>query len=576
MRSCQILPLALAATAATAFVIPDPVVAEQLRVPSAPKTQLERLVSKAEAVWSDTFDQVTDSLSKACSRANELVFPAYNDDEDDVLFTHSHPHHGHGHHHHHKPNLTVYQLIHESKYTTKLAELIDEDDDLIRFLNGTDADKFTIFTPTDRAFEKLPDDEDDKPSKELIKKTLLYHVSPDFYPAKRVLLSNTIPTLHKEKHLGDFPQRLRIGLGLRGLTLNTRARVVAINIFGTNGVIHAVDEVIMLPKNVLDTLALYPSTFSTLQLALIKTGLFNGTAVSGQTGFAPSNYAWGKLGRHINAFLFSERGTKYLKALLLYHDVLNATLYSDAFYDARDDSDSTTGGHHGKFPKGYFHVELPTLLEGHSLSIDVARYGGFISIRINGFTTVSFQNGIAKDGVIHVLSDVLIPPKHLAAEDVDDEVRIQPEMPLTVEELVARLQPYVEVEVESGKGEVEAEAEDEATPLLERLHLKQRLDSFLHPSRLAFEGHGQLQVLAQNQLGLFEPAGYVSWEGTWVDGSTPAEIGAFDSRRIGGGAGGGKSVALLQTTRHQPCSVGGYPTPPVLDCSQTMVPSLNP
>ena len=57
-------------------------------------------------------------------------------------------HGGHGHHgHHHKPNETVYELISKSKYTTKLAALINEYEDVVELLNGTSAN-FTVFAPT--------------------------------------------------------------------------------------------------------------------------------------------------------------------------------------------------------------------------------------------------------------------------------------------------------------------------------------------------------------------------------------------------------------------------------------------
>lgn len=56
-------------------------------------------------------------------------------------------------------------------------------------------------------------------------------------------------------------------------------------------------------------------------------------------------------------------------------------------------------------------VDLLTLLEDKSLSVDVARYGRIISIKINAFSTVTIEDGIASDGVIHVVSNVLIPPK---------------------------------------------------------------------------------------------------------------------------------------------------------------------
>lgn len=135
---------------------------------------------------------------------------------------HKKPHHGHG-----KPNLTVYELIAKSKYTTKLAKLINEYPDLVETLNGTAAN-YTVFAPTDKAFEKIP--EGHKPSKEVIKKILGYHISPDFYPAGRVLVTHTIPTTLGEDTLGGEPQRLRLGLGLKGLAVNFYSRIIAINI----------------------------------------------------------------------------------------------------------------------------------------------------------------------------------------------------------------------------------------------------------------------------------------------------------------------------------------------------------
>lgn len=87
-------------------------------------------------------------------------------------------------------------------------------------------------------------------------------------------------------------------------------------------------------------------------------------------------------------------------------------------------------------PKGHFHVDLPTLLGDKSLSIDVARYGGLISIKINGFSKVSVQDGLAKDGVIHVVSSVLIPPKTPGGAVWAGEE-------ISVEEFKERLDTYV-------------------------------------------------------------------------------------------------------------------------------------
>ena len=88
-------------------------------------------------------------------------------------------------------------------------------------------------------------------------------------------------------------------------------------------------------------------------------------------------------------------------------------------------------------PKGRFHVDLPTLLDDKSLSIDIARWGGFISMKINGFSSVAVQDGIAKDGVIHVLSSILIPPKTPKGAQYTGEE-------MDVEEFKERLLPFVE------------------------------------------------------------------------------------------------------------------------------------
>ena len=122
--------------------------------------------------------------------------------------------------------------------------------------------------------------------------------------------------------------------------------------------IHAVDSIIIPPPKAAKIIEFLPSEFSTLELGLVKTGLFealNDTSNHlGGTLFAPSNFAFKKLGYKINAFLFSKYGEKYLKALLEYHVVANQTLYSDAFYKATNEDADTS------IPKGVYHVSSPT------------------------------------------------------------------------------------------------------------------------------------------------------------------------------------------------------------------------
>lgn len=199
---------------------------------------------------------------------------------------------------------------------------------------------------------------------------------------------------------------------------------------------------ILPPPNAIKIVDLFPTEFSTLELGLGKTGLLetlNTTDHNGGTLFAPSNFAFQKLGPKINAFLFSQYGLKYLKALLEYHVVHGNTLYSDAYYKS-ESSEEAQGGP----SKGLFHVDLPTLLKDRSLSVDIARYGRFISMRINAFSRVTVQDGIAEDGVIHVVSDVIVPPKNVGGPGADEtELEYWTGEELTVEELKERLAPFM-------------------------------------------------------------------------------------------------------------------------------------
>ncbi|ETI23793.1 hypothetical protein G647_05599 [Cladophialophora carrionii CBS 160.54] len=481
----RVLSVLSAAAVATAWVIPDQATFESLAVQDRETEQPAEhpfwdKVHKAETFWEDLEEEFTKAADCAKHRFAEVADSVHDSavgygedfkdafagedwldtaDYDTDLFEEP-PHHGpphrgpphrgpphhgppgkgphHPHDPHHSPNQTIWELISKSEYTTKLAAAIADFPDLVKTLNGTKAN-YTLFAPTDRAFEKIPKHAP-KPPKEFLEKILSYHVSPEFYPARRVLLSRTIPTALEAKFIGKVPQRLSTQVGLRGLTVNFYSRIVAINIFATNGVIHGIDSILLPPPKVVDILSALPGEFSTLDLALEKTGLypaFNDTSShSGGTLFAPSNFAFKRLGPRVNAFLFSRFGLKYLKALILYHAGDNITLYSDAIYKA--DSDADAGSPH-KVPKGLIHVDLPTGLEGKSLSIDIARYGRLVTIKINGFTRVAVTDGIAADGVLHVVPNVLIPPKTpgglgVAEDDMD------------LEEFKARLAPFVDTE----------------------------------------------------------------------------------------------------------------------------------
>lgn len=111
--------------------------------------------------------------------------------------------------------------------------------DLVGTLKGKGP--YTVFAPTDAAFAKLPKAEIDSmlKDKEKLKGILLFHVLPGNYPASDV----------QKMHDGDRVKTVNgkeftLGLKNNVVTVNG-ANVSKTDIQASNGVIHAIDTVIM-------------------------------------------------------------------------------------------------------------------------------------------------------------------------------------------------------------------------------------------------------------------------------------------------------------------------------------------
>lgn len=353
---------------------------------------------------------------------------------------------GHGHDDEDYGSRTIYDIINDNEHTKHFAKLINDRPHLVELLNSTKTNS-TLFVPIDEAFEHIPDDDKHKPSKEFIDDLVLYHIGLGNFPVHHVLDTHTFPTHLNEKFLGNEPQRLRIRVGFTGVRVNFYSKVVKA-VEAKNGIIAAVRNILVPPPFAGKEISLFPDRFSTLLLAWDKTkfGEFvHKVHTNGSTIFAPSNHAFSRLGPKANAFLFNtETGLRYLSAILKYHVAPNATLYSDTIYDKRgDQSEAVELDVDAKEAK---HFDLATLLDNAHLGVDIGKSWGFLTVRINGFTNVAIQDAVAKNGVIHVVSKVLLPPHkhhdhgHKAEEEDDDNEDI------SVEELKARLADYVDDE----------------------------------------------------------------------------------------------------------------------------------
>lgn len=446
MKHTALIPLA--ASLATAFLIPTDAMNQQIlaledearRVQDVSDTEWDELPNRESLMSSieDFIDTSSDKLWSTIDAAVEAVsdmgsfgldeassfFDIRTDPEETPLETSGNKggHHHHGHEHSDK---TLYDMIKESKHSQRFADLIDEYDDIKARLQSDD-ETYTVFVPTDRAFEHMHKlhrhhdwDRDEKPSREFIEEALEYHIVPGTHPVRRLLASHTLPTELRLKDLGNHRQRVRVSAGIFGVRLNFYAKIVATGIFGKNGVVHALDAVLVPPPRQGKLVELFPAKFSTFSLALERTRLgkeLHGLPQNGGTAFVPSNFAFTKLGPRLNAFLFSEKGLKYLAALLKYHIVVNETLYSDAFYPTEKHKGRDDSGYDGKafafddgeadiekkqkyydhdsLPRDRWHIDLATLLDERSISVDVRRFMGLIGMIVNGWVRVSIQDGV--------------------------------------------------------------------------------------------------------------------------------------------------------------------------------------
>jgi uncharacterized surface protein with fasciclin (FAS1) repeats len=97
---------------------------------------------------------------------------------------------------------------------------------------------YTVFAPTDAAFKKVPASTLEALLKDraALRNVLLYHVAAGRYPAKRVVKQKSIETL-----VGQ-----RIKVSTRGNTVRVAgAKVVQADVTASNGVIHAIDKVLI-------------------------------------------------------------------------------------------------------------------------------------------------------------------------------------------------------------------------------------------------------------------------------------------------------------------------------------------
>jgi uncharacterized surface protein with fasciclin (FAS1) repeats len=258
----------------------------------------------------------------------------------------------------------------------------------------------TVFAPTDAAFARLPDGTIDTllepENKAALRRLLLHHVIKRDVGLPALLRGPRLTTL--------AGQRLRIS-SERGALRAGEATVVDAALRCANGVIHVVDRVIRPESRDLATVAVKAKTFTTLITAAKAAGLLDAlTGDAALTVFAPTDAAFAKLPAGTVENLLEPENRDALKRILLHH-IVQGRVYADAAAAA----------------------ETASTLAGTEL-----RFGYASGLQVNGARIIA-PDASARNGVIHVVDAVLLPPKFETAAKVS-----QPDMPTRAISLIER------------------------------------------------------------------------------------------------------------------------------------------
>ena len=247
------------------------------------------------------------------------------------------------------------------------------------------AGPFTLFAPSDAAFAALPPGTVDSllqpANRAQLEAILLYHVVAGSVD------STTAATLDSAPSLGGPTLGVdRVGSDL----LINDAKVTGADNVASNGIVHVVDQVLLPPQSVVDTLV--ARGFSTLVTAVTAANL--GGALSGPGPFtvlAPTDAAFAALGQATIDSLLLPANQATLAAILSYHVVSGSVVASDALAG-----------------------ELATTLQGPQVLFGADG----TTARVNG-VTLSHVNIPCTNGVIHVLDAVLEVPEPIATVATD-------------------------------------------------------------------------------------------------------------------------------------------------------------
>jgi transforming growth factor-beta-induced protein len=247
---------------------------------------------------------------------------------------------------------------------------------LVETLKGTGP--FTVFAPTDAAFSAIQSDVDNllKPeNKAELAKLLTCHVVKGKLKAADLKDGEVLTTVDGHKMTVSISN---------GNVMVENATITFKDMEASNGVIHMIDKVILMPKPMVkakDIVDIASESAKTLTAAVTAAGLVETLQGSGPfTVFAPTDAAFADIQKDVDNLLKPENKAKLAK-VLTYHVVSGKAMAADL-----------TDGQ-----------ELTTV-QGSKLKVSIKNG----KVMINGANVISADIP-ASNGVIHVIDKVVLP-----------------------------------------------------------------------------------------------------------------------------------------------------------------------
>ncbi|MEO1410168.1 MAG: fasciclin domain-containing protein [Bacteroidota bacterium] len=320
-------------------------------------------------------------------------------------------------------SLTVYDVVASSAVHNTLETAVDEAN-LAGVLQSFDAD-FTVFAPTDDAFDDLPDGALNEllmdPEGDLAR-ILLYHALPGETLADELSDGMMVTTA-----LG---QNAEIEINSDGVFIND-AEITITDLQTLNGVVHVIDVVLMPPASTIVDVVVDSDIHTILEQAVGAAMLAGALSDDGPfTLFAPTDEAFGELPMGLlDSLLVDPSGD--LTTILQYHVLMGEVL-----------SSQLTDG------------QQAMTLNGQNITVTINMDGVFI----NDDSEVIAPDIRTFNGVVHVIDEVLLPDLNTAVrglEEVKVEVGPNPASDFVQVEVPADLlQEGVEAQLIDARGTV--------------------------------------------------------------------------------------------------------------------------